>query len=123
MVVNDIEYYAYAALMRGVYELLEIVGAAIAGIRSIRLHPIIAPVPSTRKIADRHDFDSRHTEIRQMVKSIDCGFERALRGKSADMEFIKNYFAPRSSPPIHTPWVVVRVYDFTWPMYVLWLES
>ena len=89
--------------MRGVDERPEVLGAAVAGIGSIRQHPIVAPVAASAEIRDRHYFDGGDAKLGELSEFLDRRPEAALRGEGAQMQFVENGVLPRQSVPLGLP--------------------
>ena len=58
--------------MGGVDERLEVLGAAVARIRRVRQHPVVAPVAASAEVGDRHHFDGGDAERGEMVQLLDA---------------------------------------------------
>ena len=99
VVVNDVEQHRDPALVRGLDESLEVVRSSVACVRSVRKGSVIAPVPAALEVADRHDLDGRHPEVREVVQLKSGARKRALGRKSADMEFVKHHVVPFAACP------------------------
>ena len=99
VVVNDVKQHCDPALMRRLDEGLEVFRSSVACVRSVRKGSVIAPIPAALEVADRHDLDGGHPEVREMIQLASGPRERALRGKSAEMEFVKNDVAPFAASP------------------------
>src|SRR5262249_34971126 len=69
VVVDHIEYYSESLAMGGGYQRLELVRAAIGGLRSVRQRPVVTPVAQAGKGADRHELDGGHTEPFEVAKA------------------------------------------------------
>ena len=94
MIVNDVKQHRDPARVRRLDEGLEVFRPSVACVWSVRKHSVIAPVPAALEVADRHDLDGGHAEVREMVQLASGARERALRRKSAEMKFIKDDVAP-----------------------------
>ena len=84
-------------------ESLEVVRPAVVRVRSITESSVIAPVPSAAESADRHDLDRGDAEGRKMIQFLCGSRERALRGKSADVELVKHDVVPLPTLPGFPP--------------------
>ena len=103
VVVNDVQQHCDPALVRRLDEGLEVFRSSVACVRSVRKGSVIAPIPAALEVADRHDLDGGHAEVREMIQLASGPRERALRGKSAQVEFVKNDVAPFAASPGFAP--------------------
>ncbi len=63
MVIDHVEHDRQAVLVAGINQLLEAGGAAVARLRSIQVHAVVAPISSSRKFRHRHDFHRGDAQV------------------------------------------------------------
>src|SRR6266478_9293504 len=68
VVVNNVEKNHYVFGMSGIYELLEFIGPAISSGGSIGQNTVIAPISLARESRERHEFDCRGAQVRQVIQ-------------------------------------------------------
>ena len=124
VVVHDVQQHHESARVCGIHQRLQILGPAIARVGRVQEHTIVAPVPRTRKIRDRHDLDGRHPEGRQMIETLDGTAKRPGGGKRTDVQFVHHGLVPRPAVPfLILPAIRRRIDDFAGPMDVVRLKS
>ncbi len=110
VVVNDVQQHCDPAFVRGLDESPEVVRSSVACVRSVKKGSVIAPVPAALEVTDRHDLDGRHPKVREVVQLESSARKRALRRKSADMEFVKHHVVPFAACPGLAPAICAWVY-------------
>ena len=100
VVVDHVEERHQAAAVDLVDQPLELVGAAVAGIRRERQHAVVAPVARARKIGKRHQLDRGHAEPGQMVELAAQAIVGALLAERADMQLVQHRLVPRPAAPV-----------------------
>ena len=123
VVVDDVKQHRDPARVRRLDESLEVFRPSVACVRSVRKSSVIAPVPAALEVADRHDLDGRHPEVREMVQLASGPRERALRGKGAEMEFVKHDLIPFAAFPGLAPAVGARVDRLTRAVDIVRLKT
>ena len=100
VVVDHVEkHHQSAGMGGGIDQRLQLLRPAVGGIRRIEEHTVISPVPPTREVADRHDFDRGDAKLNQMVELGEGSPEGPFRRKGADMHFIEDSLFPGTAPP------------------------
>ena len=123
VVVNDVQQHCDPAFVRGLDESPEVVRSSVACVRSVKKGSVIAPVPAALEVADRHDLDGRHPEVREVVQLKSSAGKRALRRKSADMEFVKHHVVPFAACPGLAPAICAWVYGLARTVHVVGLKA
>ena len=121
--VHDVKQHCDSALMRSLDESLEVFRSSVACVRSVRKGSVIAPIPSALEVADRHDLNGRHPEIREVVQLKRGSRERAFRGKSAKVEFVKHDVVPFPSSPGFSPAICAWVYRLARTVNIVRLKA
>ncbi len=99
VVVDDVEVHGQAECVRAVDELPDVVGRAVAARGRKRRHAVVAPVPSSRKVGNRHDEHGRHAEVGQIRQPRRCRGERALGRERANVQFVEHRARERHATP------------------------
>ncbi len=111
VIVDHVEEHHHSAQMRRVDQGFQIVGAAIGAVGRVPQHAVIAPVARSRKIRQRHQFQSGDSGGGEMIESFDHGAVAAVRHEGADMGFDQYGFMPRPTAPVRRPPSVVGMID------------
>ena len=88
VVVDDVEDHRDAHRVGGVDEPGEAVWSAVRGVRSGRVHTVVAPAAVARERRDRHHLDRGHAEADEVVELADHGVEGAAAGEGADVQLV-----------------------------------
>jgi hypothetical protein len=123
VVVDDVEKHHEAALMRGVDQRLEIVGPAIGAVRGVKQDAVVAPVPASKEIGDRHQLDRGEACVGNTVELVDDAAKRAVFGECADMQLQEDALVPGPAFPVARLPVVGLVDHLARPVHVLGLEA
>ncbi|MEY9468079.1 hypothetical protein ABH992_000478 [Bradyrhizobium yuanmingense] len=94
MVIDDVEIDHDVEGMRRAQQPLEILRPAIAGIRRVQEHAVIAPIVPPGDVVERHQLDGGDAEIakiRQLL--LDAGIGPLL-AERADMQLVDHGFRP-----------------------------
>jgi hypothetical protein len=67
VVVDHIQEHHHAKGVSALHEPFEIVRRPVCGVGCERKNPVIAPIATTRKFSDRHEFDRRDAEIAEVL--------------------------------------------------------
>ena len=119
MVIDHVQKHHQAAPVGGLDQPLQVIRRAVGGVRREQGHAVIAPVPASRKVRDRHQFDGRDPQRGQMIQARLDAREGALGRDRAGVQFIQNGFMPGPAAPIRVrPGVRRRVGDLARPMGV-----
>ena len=104
VVVHHVEQDGQAALVTGVDEPLQPVGAAVGLVHRPQVDPVVAPAVPAGERRHRHQLHRVHTEVAQVVKPPDGRVEGALGGKGADVQFVDHRAVQRAAaPPLVRP--------------------
>ena len=124
VIVDHVQKRHQAAAVDLVDQPLELVGAAVAGIRRERQHAVVAPVARAQKIRKRHQLDRGHAEPGQMVELTAQAIVGALLAERADMQLVKHRLVPRPALPVRMPpLVAARIDHQARPVHVVGLEA
>src|ERR1043166_1299604 len=100
VVVDHIEVDRQAEPMGLVHQRAKIVGAAIAMRRSEGRYTIVAPVPPAREVAQRHQENGGHPQVREDRQPLTDGEERAFGSEGADVELIEDQSLESHARPV-----------------------
>src|SRR4051812_2110318 len=100
MIVDNVEDHAEPFSVRGVYESAEIVRRPIEARWGEQVDAVVAPAEATWEIGDRHDFDRRNADVREVIEPLHRGAESPLRRKSPDMQLVEHLVAHVHAGPL-----------------------
>lgn len=119
VVVDYVKEHHQIAVMRGVDEGLQIIGAAVLCIRCEQQRPVVTPVAGAGKIGNRHQFYGGNTKVDQGIQFVDDAAKGTSGRKGADMEFVDHRLFPRPpAPGVVAPSVVARIDHLARPMNI-----
>ena len=114
VVVNDIQDYRKADVVRGVDQPLESCGAAITCLHCIRRNAVVSPVTLARKGSYRHDLDCGDTKIFKIRQPLAYATESATWTEGPNMQFVDNVLRKcKSAPMLIGPGKCVGIYDLS----------
>ena len=123
VIVDHVEKHHQAAPMRFVDQVPQVVGTAVDAVGRIKQHTVVAPVPATGEIGNRHQLDCSYPDVGQMAELFDRGPKRSRCGERPDMKLQNGRILPRpSAPSARPPFEPAVIDDFAWPRHVLRLE-
>ena len=124
VIVDDVEDDREAAGVGRLDEGLYVLGTAVAGVRRVGQHAVVAPIVAAREVADRHDLDGGDAETHEVVQPIDGGAERARGREAADVQLVEHGLVPGlAAPGLVAPPVRGRVDHLARAVDVLRLEA
>jgi 1,4-alpha-glucan branching enzyme len=85
---TDIEHYGQALFVAGVYESLQSGWAPVGVLHSIRVDPVVAPVPVSGKLRYWHEFDCGDSQIPQFTNAGKNCVEGSLRRECSDVKLV-----------------------------------
>ena len=110
--------------MAGVDQPLQALRPAVAVLRRVGKHPVVAPVPRARELGDRHDLDGRDAQIAEVAQPGDDAVERALGREGADVQLVEDQvLAADALPAAVGPGEPIRPDDRRRPMDPLGLPE
>ena len=120
VVVDDVEDHGEVECVRGIDQFTQIVGAAVGARRCVEADAVIAPVPASWKIGDRHQLDGGDPERAQVRQTGPGPGERALGCEGADVQLVDDELGEPQRPaqPV-LPLVRPRIDDFGGSMHTL----
>ena len=68
VVVDDVQEDRQALGVAGVHQPLQAVRPAVAVLRRVGEHAVVAPVARARELADRHDLDGRDAQLAEVAQ-------------------------------------------------------
>ncbi len=99
VIVDNVEDHSQAAAMAAVDELLQIFGAAVIMVHAEKIDSVVAPVPSSRGLRQRHQLHRIDPQFEQMVQFRRGAPEVASGGEGANMELVDERSLPLGSRP------------------------
>ncbi len=105
MVVDDVEHDEQAAPVGRVDQLAQLVGRAVGRVRRVHQHPVVAPAPVARPLADGHQLEHGDPELDEVVEPVDGREEGALAGERADMALVDDGGLPGRAGGLVAPLV------------------
>ncbi len=124
VVIDDIETYRELLCVRGVDQLLKITRSSVAVLHRERENPVVAPVPPTGKLRNRHQFNRRYSKIFDPIEMRNESSKRAFLRERSDVQFVENGFAERDAfPRLICPLKCGRVNDLRSRVHATGLES
>ncbi len=90
VVVDDVEDHREAARVRRVDEAHQPARAAVDRRGRAQRDAVVAPVPATGKVGDRHQLDRGDPEIDEALEARDQRLEGALLGRGADVDLVED---------------------------------
>jgi hypothetical protein len=124
VVVDDVEKDGEAADMAGLDELLQILGPAITGRRSVKKGSVIAPVSGSRELGDRHQFDRGRAQPADVIEMSDRTGEITLLREGAEVDFVQHDLFPGApAPAVLGPAVGRGIDDFARPVDAVGLSA
>ena len=88
VVVDDVENHGETAVMAGVDEAFERVGAAVVFGYGEQVDAVVAPAAIASERRNRHDFDVRDAKLVEVIEALDGRVEGACRGEGPDVHFV-----------------------------------
>src|SRR5208283_33190 len=114
VVVDDVQQNHHSADMGGLYQLFEIFRTAVNTIGCELVYAVVSPISTARKIGHRHQLQSCHSEIRQVVQALASRRKSSGWHERAHVKFVDHSLSPSAAMPgIVLPIESVRVAYFT----------
>src|SRR5690606_27077986 len=124
VVIDDVEVYREPDLVRVIDEHSKLIWRSIGPRRREQCSVVIAPVPSTRKVGDRHELNGRNSQIPEIFQPPAHAVVIAFRREGADMKLVKREPLPwDTGPAAVTPTVLRWIHDHRRSVYAFGLES
>ncbi len=96
VVVDHVQNHHQAKTVSGVDQVLELVGRAVGGLRSVMQNAVVAPVAVTGELCNWHQFDCGNA---QFGKSRQVLFHASVATHGAHVKLIDHRFMPRTTVP------------------------
>ena len=88
MVVDDVDQHREAVAMCGVDESAQVVGTPVGARRREQRDAVVAPVPASGEIRERHQLDRGDAEVAKDRQLLDRAAKRPCRRERADVQFV-----------------------------------
>src|SRR5262249_10191224 len=97
---------------------------AVDVVRSEQLDAVVAPVPASGALGNRHHLDHRDAELAQVTQFLDGGVERAFRRERADVQLVDDLSWQAHAAPLRVaPLERAGIADHGWPTHALRLNA
>src|SRR5262245_1591997 len=98
--------------MRGIDETFQRMLVPIHMGGSKKIHPVVAPIPTTGKLSQRHQLDHGDTACLQFIELADGSVERPLSGKRSNVQFVDDLSRyADAGPSSRAPLIGLRIHD------------
>ena len=124
VVVDDVEQHHEAARVRLLHQHLEVLGAAVGGVRREGQHAVVAPVAPAGEVGHRHQLEGGDAEFGEVVEAAADAVIVAAAGEAAGVQFVDHRLFPAPpAPGVVAPGEGLRVDDFAGAVDVVGIEA